>query len=89
MAAAGRRGGSCCWQGGDGNSNSAYCNEDYIDHDDNHPSPVDVDVVVIGRLSLCGARLMTVVGWQWGSGRQQGGEDSGGQGQMRWCHLLQ
>jgi hypothetical protein len=89
MAAAGRQGGKCCWQGGDGNSNSACCNNDNIDHDNNHPLPVVVDVVIIRRLSLCDARLTTVVGWQQDSGRQQGREDSGRQGQTRWCHLLQ
>ncbi len=44
-----------------------------IDHDDDHPLPVVVDVFIIGHLSLCGARSMTAVGWQQGSGRQQGG----------------
>jgi hypothetical protein len=28
------------------------------------------------------------VGRQRGSGRQQGGEDSGRQGRTRWCHSL-
>ncbi len=55
-AAAGRQGGSCRWQGGDSNSNSACCNNDDINYDDNHPSPIVVDVFVIGRLSLYGAR---------------------------------
>jgi hypothetical protein len=89
MAAAGWQGGSCCWQGGDGNSNSACCNKEDIDHDNNHPLPIVIDVFIIGRLSLCGARLTTAVGWQQGSGRQQGREDSGRQGQMQWCHSLQ
>jgi hypothetical protein len=88
-AAAGRQGGSCCWQGGDGNNDSACCNDDNVDHDDDYPSPIVIDVFVIWRLSLCGARLTTVVGRRQGSGRQQGKEDSGEQGQMLWCHLLQ
>jgi hypothetical protein len=53
-AAAGRQGGSCHRRGGNGNSYSACCKDDGIDHDDNHPSPIIVDVFVIGRLSLCG-----------------------------------
>ncbi len=67
-AVAGRQGGSCPWQGGDGNSDSACCNDDDIDHDDNHPLPVIIDVFVIGRLSLCGARLTTAVGRRRGNG---------------------
>jgi hypothetical protein len=88
-AVAGRQGGSCCWQGGEGNSDSACCNNDNTDHDNNHPLPVIVDVFIIGCLSLCGARLTTAVGWQRGSGCQQGREDSGRQGQTQWCHSLQ
>ncbi len=34
-------------------------------------------------------RLTTAVGWQRSSGHWQGGEDSGRQGQMLWCHSLQ
>jgi hypothetical protein len=87
-AAAGWQGGSCHWLGGDGNSDSACCNNDDIDHYDNHPMPVVINVFVIGRLSLCGARLTTAVGRRRGSGRQQNGEDSGQQGRTRWCHSL-
>ncbi len=87
-AVAGRQGGSCCWQGGDGNSNSACCNNDDIHHDNDYPSPVIVDIFVIGRLSCCGARSTTAVGWQQGSSCQQGGEVSSQQGQTQWCHLL-
>jgi hypothetical protein len=76
-AAAGRQGGSRHWQGSDGNSNSACCKDDNIDHDDDHPSPVVIDVFVIGRLSLCGTRLTMAVGWRWGSSCQQGGANSG------------
>ncbi len=76
-AVAGRQGGSCRWRGGDGNSYSACCKDNGIDQDDDHPSPIIVDVFVIGRLSLCGARSTTAVGWQQGSGRQEVGEDSG------------
>ncbi len=67
-------------KGGEGNSNSACCNNDNINHDDDHPSPVVVDVFIIGCPSLCGARSTMVVGWQWGSSRQQGREDSSRQG---------
>jgi hypothetical protein len=88
-AAAGWQGGSCRWQGGDGNSDNACCNEDDIDHDNDHPSPVVVDVFVIGGLSLCGARSTTAVGRRRGSGRLQGREDGGRQGRAQWCHSLQ
>jgi hypothetical protein len=81
MVAAGWQGGSCHWQGGDGNSNSACCNDDNINHDNNHPLPVIADNFVIGCLSLCGARSTMVVGRQQCSGCQQGGEDSSRQGQ--------
>jgi hypothetical protein len=87
-AAAGRQGGSIRRQGGDCNSDGACCDDDDIDHDDDHPSPVVVDVFVIGCHRLCNARLTTAVGRQRGSGRQQGGEDGGRQGQTQWCHLL-
>jgi hypothetical protein len=46
-----------------------------IDHDNNHPSPVVVDVFVIGCRRLCCARLTTAVGRRRGSGRRQGSED--------------
>jgi hypothetical protein len=75
--AAGWQGGSCPWQGGDGNSTSACCNNDDINHDNDHPLPIVIDVFVIGRLNLCGARSTTAVGWQRSSGRQKGREDSG------------
>jgi hypothetical protein len=81
MAVAGWQDGSCCWQRGDSNSDSACCNDNDINHDDNHPLPIIVDVFVIGHLSLCGARLTTAVGWRQGSGCRQGREDSGQQGQ--------
>jgi hypothetical protein len=71
-AAAGRQGGSGRWQGGDGGSYGARCNNDDID-DDNHPSHVIVDAVVIQRLRLCGTGTTAAAGWQWGSGRQRGG----------------
>ncbi len=77
MAAAGRQGGSCRWRGGDSNSNSPCCNNKDINHDNNHPLPIIIDIFVIGRLSLCGARSTRAVGWQRGSGCQQGGEDNG------------
>jgi hypothetical protein len=64
-AAAGWQGGSCRRQGLAGNSDSACCNNDNIDHDDDHPLPIVVNFFVIGRLSLCGARLTTVVGRRW------------------------
>ncbi len=66
--AAGRQDGSCRWQGGDGNSNRLCCNDDDIDHIDDHPLPAIVDVFVIWHLSLCGARLTMAVGWRRGSG---------------------
>ncbi len=77
MAATGRQGGSCRWQGWDGNSDSACCNDDDTNHDNNYPSPVVADVFVIRRLSLCGARSTTAVERQRVSGCQQGREDSG------------
>ncbi len=80
MASAGRRGGSYCWRGGDGNSDSACCNDNDIDHDDNHLLPVIVDVFVIRRLSLCSARSTMAVGRQRGSGCRHGRDDSSRQG---------
>ncbi len=61
-AAAGRQGGSCRRQWGYGNRDSACCNDNDIDHDNGHPSPIVADVFVIGCLSLCGARSTTAVG---------------------------